>query len=105
MTLEARQDWYVGGRDFHPGDIVTGDGRIIAEVTSLDDSALLASAPIFLMALEAISKMPCLTVLLGEDNPDDPCGCASCIANKALFKWKTLMILTTAIHVEGVEKE
>ena len=35
-------------------------------------------------ALSAISKMPCINVLLGEDTED--CGCASCIAKAALKK-------------------
>ena len=35
-------------------------------------------------ALAIIAGMPCLTELLGEDNPDDPCGCARCQAKPAL---------------------
>ena len=34
-------------------------------------------------ALAIIARMPCLTYLLGEDNPDDPCGCACCRAKPA----------------------
>src|SRR3989304_3995065 len=36
-------------------------------------------------ALATIAKMPCLTYLLGEDNPNDPCGCACCQENPLLL--------------------
>ena len=37
-----------------------------------------------LKALKTISKMPCLTTLLGESTWEDSCGCASCVATAAI---------------------
>ena len=36
-------------------------------------------------AARKIAKMPCITMLLGDERAeDDPCGCASCVAEAAL---------------------
>lgn len=39
-------------------------------------------------ALEQLTKMPCLTTLLGEDT--EGCGCASCTAKLALSRIRSL---------------
>lgn len=36
--------------------------------------------------LEAIAKMPCINELLGEKDPEEGCGCASCEAGRVLFE-------------------
>jgi len=41
---------------------------------------------VLVMSLKRIAKMPCLSDLLGESDPDNPygCGCACCLAKIAL---------------------
>ncbi len=51
-------------------------------------AALLAQGAKQDRALQVIAAMPCLTELLGEDNPE-PCGCARCVARAALAPGET----------------
>lgn len=77
----------------HDEDIM-GNGFHIAEIVPFDgiqdraNSALIAAAPDLAAALGDIARMPCITALLGENDPesDRECGCARCVAVRTLRK-------------------